>query len=258
MSGLTAFQDAFTLALAGDDDALGPWVATAGDQAGLRVYRNTVAAGLAEALAATFPTVQRLVGEAWFEAAAVAFARERPPAEPSLLAYGGDFPAWLAAFGPARDLPYLPGVARLDWMWLEAHLAADAAPIGPEAFAGLAPGDLEHTAAVLHPSARLAWFDDNTPSLWRANRPPAEPPASFALDDRGEGLLIARPSGEVVVQPLDAGAHAFIAACAAGRPLAVAAVQALAAEPSAELSAIVQTCLDAGLFTALHPTETSS
>jgi hypothetical protein len=254
MPGLSAFQDAFTEALGGDEAALADWVEP-GRGAGLSVYRNTVAKGLADALAAAFPTVQRLVGEDWFAAAAVAFARERPPAEPSLLAYGGDFADWLETFEPAAALPYLPGVARLDRLWLQAHLAADAELLDAAAFAALDEQGLEATAVVLHPSVGFAWFADNIVSLWRANRPPASPPESFTLEACGEGVLIARPFGEVVVVALDPGAYAFVAACAAGRTLAVAA-RAVQADPCADLAGIVGACIASGVFTGLTKTET--
>ena len=70
MSELARFQDAFAAALAGDGAALGSWLA-AGDR--LAVYRNTVAKGLADALADQFPSVARVVGPAWMGAAARAF-----------------------------------------------------------------------------------------------------------------------------------------------------------------------------------------
>ncbi len=41
-------------------------------EAGLSVYRNTIAKGCADALAAQFPTVERVVGPAWLAAAALA------------------------------------------------------------------------------------------------------------------------------------------------------------------------------------------
>ena len=75
MSELLAFQDAFVAALAGDGARLSPWlVSSDADAPGLAVYRNTIAKGCVDALAANFPTVQSMVGEDWFRAAAALFA----------------------------------------------------------------------------------------------------------------------------------------------------------------------------------------
>ena len=59
----------------------------------------------------------RLVGEEWFRAAAAVFVRGRLPRHPTLLHYGEGFADFLASFAPAAELPYLPGVARLDRFW---------------------------------------------------------------------------------------------------------------------------------------------
>jgi hypothetical protein len=247
MPDLAGFQDAFSAALAGAEDRLDPW---GGPGPGLAVYRNTVARGCIDALAANFPTVERLVGPEWFRAAAREFTEEVPPAEPALLAYGEAFPDWLALFPPARSMPYLAAVARLDRFWMEAHLAEDARPLDPAALAGLDAEALERTAARLHPGARLAWFDDNSPTLWLANRYGEAEQFDFA--EAPEGMLITRPGPTVEARVLDRAAFAFIAACRDGRTLAEAAAAALA-EPQADLPAIFAACLEDGLFVALEP-----
>jgi hypothetical protein len=71
------------------------------------VYRNTVAAGLIEALAGRFPVVERLVGEDFFRAMAHAYVTQEPPRSPLLFQYGGSFADFIAGFAPAAPLPYL-------------------------------------------------------------------------------------------------------------------------------------------------------
>lgn len=252
MRGLSAFQDAFAAALSGAAEGLAPWLADPESAPGLSVYRNTTAKGCADALAASFPTVERLVGSDWMRAAALAYARQRAPASAAMLAYGADFPDWLARFEPAAALPYLGGVASLDRLWIEAHLAADAEPMDAAALAGLDAEALQRTAVVAHPAVRLAWFDANIVSLWAANRPPAEPPEAFELSQGGEGVLIARPGLGVEHHLLGFAAYAFLSACFAGASLADAAARAATAEPSADIFAIVALSLEAGAFVGLR------
>jgi hypothetical protein len=251
MPGLSAFQDAFAEALGGRAAGLAPWLDEPEGQPGLTVYRNTVAKGCADALAANFPAVRRLVGAEWFAAAALAYADEAPPARASLLGYGAGFPAWLEAFEPARGLPYLAAAARLDRLWTEAHLAADAEPLAAEALAGLDGPALARTGVVAHPSARLAWCDDNLPSLWLANRGEDELPDGFELGGPGEGVLVTRPGMAVEIRILGAAPHAFLLAALTGESLAAAAGAALQADPSADFPAIVALCLEAGAFAGL-------
>uniref|UniRef100_UPI001438C0FE HvfC/BufC N-terminal domain-containing protein n=1 Tax=Caulobacter sp. SSI4214 TaxID=2575739 RepID=UPI001438C0FE len=102
MSELLDFQDAFVAALDGAPEGLSPWLGPDAGLAGLTVYRNTIAKGCVDALAANFPTVLSMVGEEWFRAAAALFAREAPPASAALQDYGEAFPAWLGRFPPAE------------------------------------------------------------------------------------------------------------------------------------------------------------
>lgn len=248
-----AFFDRFLDAVAGTPDVLAPWCPRAAAEAGLAVYRNTAAKGCVDALVAQFPTVERVVGPAWLAAAARAHAATHPPRNASLLAYGRDFPTWLAAFPPAADMPYLSGLAQLDWLWTCAHLAADAAPLEPARLTTLAPDAFATHGLILHPAAQIAAFGDSTPSLWRALQPPGDPPALLELDDAPEGLLFARPHLETTAHVISAGAVAFLLACREAQSLAEAGQAALLAEPAVDLSRMFAALLAAGAFTSLRP-----
>lgn len=259
---LARFQDAFAAALsppgAGPDDrgAGHRDIARLAAQPGFAVYRNTVAKGIIDALQANYPAVARLVGEAWFRAAAAVFVRESPPRHPALLDYGAGFDAFLERFEPARALPYLPGVACLDRFWTEAHIARDEQPVAASAVARL---DLEHLGRASlrpHASARWAWFDAQPiPSIWERNRSSDSAAADVhaGLEWRGEGVLVVRPHGEVRSMALEQAGCAFLDACAAGNTLAAAAAAALAADPGADLSALLERTLNAGAYGQLVP-----
>ncbi|MBW8815254.1 MAG: putative DNA-binding domain-containing protein [Caulobacterales bacterium] len=251
-----AFHDAFVAALSGDLAALAPWSEAPDLDARLSVYRNTVAKGCADALVAQFPTVAKLVGEPWLGAAAVEFARAHPPTEAALLTYGADFPAWLETFAPAADMPWLPGLAALDYLWTEAHLAADAPPLDPAALQALAPEDFARLRLVLHPAARFASFEAAIPSLWLALQAET-PPAAFELGAEPEGLLFLRPALDITPIRLAPGAFALLAACRDRRSLAEAAAAALAAEPRLDLQAAFAELILGGAFAELAPLETA-
>jgi hypothetical protein len=222
-------------------------------QPGFAVYRNTVMKGLIDALQANFPTVTRLTGEAWFRAAAAEYARATPPDDPVLLKYGASFPAFLAAFEPARELTYLPGVARLDQLWCEAHIARGEPLVDAAVLAAMPPEKLAVTVLYPHAAARWVWFD-HAPvySIWARNR------GGFGDGDEpwepawhAEGALITRARDHVEWIALDAAAHAFIERCARGGTIADAAAAALAIEPGADLQRISATLLGAGAFSRL-------
>jgi hypothetical protein len=250
VSELAGFQTDFAAALAGDEAARARLGLT-GERmaAGLAVHRNTIARGTVDALAASFPTVRRMVGEAWFEAAARAFIAAAPPTQRALIDYGDGFPAFLQGFGPAAALPYLTGIARLDRLWLEAHVAPDAPAWTPARAAGLTPEALLGTRAVPHPAARMAWFEAmNAPTLWALHRPPAPEPAPAAMIARAEGLLLTRPGGAVEALVLDRPAWRLLDACRRGLTLGEAIEAALEASAELDLPALLHRLVAVGAF----------
>lgn len=201
----------------------------------LAVYRNNVVVGLVEALAAAYPAVMALVGDRFFRAAAGVFVRAEPPRSPVLLLYGEGFPAFLETFEPARRLPFLAAVARLERCWLEAYHGAEATPLPLAALAALPEAALAGTKVVLHPTLSLAASPWPILSLWAANTGRG---AHADVDlDRAEAVTVLRPHGAVEVHRVDPGLLLFLAALKDGATLGRAAERALDAEPAFDLAA---------------------
>jgi Putative DNA-binding domain len=62
------------------------------------VYRNNVAVGLIGALEARYPVSRRIAGDDLFRAVARAFVRAHRPRSPVMIAYGGEFPEFMAEY----------------------------------------------------------------------------------------------------------------------------------------------------------------
>jgi hypothetical protein len=246
---LADFQDRFAEALL----AGGKTDATLATQPGFAVHRNTVMKGWVDALAANYPSVLRLVCEAYFRTAGVAYARTNPTADPRLWCYGAGYADFLAGYAPASALAYLPGVARLDRYWTEAHGAPSLPALDPGMLANLAPEQLAQRRLTPHPSARWAWFAGQPVyTLWRRNREASGSEDGAAPDWQGEGALLLRPGASVTWRSLDAAGCAFMDACAEGQPLAMAAAAALAANAHADIAALLALLLQDGAFIATH------
>lgn len=207
------------------------------------VHRNNVAVALTQALADTFPVVRQLVGEDFFAAMAGVYWREHPPRSPVLARWGEGFADWLAGFAPARSLPYLPDMARLELARVAAWQAADAEPLGADAWrerlAGA--GSLARSRLLLHPSCRVLRSNFDVHALWAAHQQESDWPA---IDiDRACAVLVLRdPDDAVLVIGVDAPSAGFIGALLAGAPLA----QALAAAPGVDLVATLALLLRHG------------
>ena len=242
-----------TYLVSGDDaDILGLIVGdTIPAGARLRIHRHQLYESLGAALAGTFPTVQQLVGDAFFRAMARAFIAQALPAQPVLNEYGEGFPAFVGTYEPTRGLPYLTDVARLDWALNLAFnsplgqqlTAADLSSIPgeqlPSTKVGLAPG-----TCVIHSTYPLD-------RIWSAS----QPGASIATVDLGEGgicLLVLRRPDDASFIALTKAEAAFVAALASGEPLEDAALAAFAASAGFDLSVTFRRLLDLGVFVALQ------
>jgi len=250
---LSRFQDEFVVAVEGGETQ-DPCVTALAAQPGFAVYRNTVLKGCVDALAANFPAVVRLVGEAWFYAAAMDYARRAPPGDARLVLYGATFPAYLARREAASELTYLGGVARLDRLWCESHTAADERALDASAFAHLTPEAFERMTVRAHASARWAWFAaEPVCTIWNANRMGAAMPDP--LEWHGEGVLMLRRAGSVTWQPLGRGGCALLDACSAGATLGEATQRALEAEPGADLGVLFADLISRGALAPSSPHE---
>jgi hypothetical protein len=215
------------------------------------VHRNNVVVSLVDALADTFPVVQALVGEEFFRAMAKVFVRAQPPASPLMHRYGGDLPAFIEGFPPARELACLADVARLEFARVQACHSADAPPLSPAgATRALASGaPVGALRLVPHPATR--WLASAHPvvSLWAAHQ------GEGRLEDidlsRGEGALVVRPALEVLVLRCGAGTVAFLSCAAQGGGLAACAEAGAAADPGFEPAATLSLLMAHGALSAV-------
>lgn len=211
------------------------------------IYRNNAAATVIEALRGRYPVVERLVGETFFKAAAHRFAMEHPPRSPALFEFGDGFPDFLAVFEPAQALPYLPDVARLEWLRHTAYHAADAEPMQATAL-GTVPA--EHTGGIvlrLHPSAGLLISDYPAVSIWETNVAD-EVVRRIGPDMGGEAALVLRPVLEVKVMRLGPGGAIFLREIGRGASLTVAAERATESTSSFSLAEALGALLATGAF----------
>ena len=237
MSDLAGFQRDFATALMRQGQAEPSFRSQA-----FSVYRNTCARGVAEALRASFPTVDMLVGEEMFTQVALDYRREQPPAGPVLSDYGADFAAFLARQPWTCELPYLADVARLDWLWLQSFLAEDA-PAMPQAMGST-------SRIALHPATRFAWLPTPAMTIWLAHRDP------WAMDDLDpewveEGALFSRPCLSVRAELIDPPFHHLLLACSSPALVSEAVSAVGMAFPTSNVPQLLQRGVAAGALIIL-------
>lgn len=238
-----------------DADAPGPLAAIAGNgltaAARLRIYRNSCRESQVAALRVTYPAVRALVGDAFFDQTAHGFRHAHPSRSGNLQAFGAQLGDYLATLASCRAYPYLPDVARLEWLRQETILAPGASAIAEGACIESLRTAAETVHATLHPSLHLANSRYPILRLWRyAMQPSPEPPT---LGD-GECVVLWREDGEVAMGAVDPATFACIAAMRRGSTLDAARRAATAIDSDFDLSMCVQTLLDRGLITDLRAT----
>lgn len=227
------FQQSFGAAMAGHDNA---WLADPEISRALTVHRNTSTKAALDALCANFPVTRSLVGEMAFSACASRFIEVEPPREPRLCFYGNGFDGFLADYAPFPQLAYLPDVAALEWLFILALFAADAAPFDGQSF------DLEHPI-MLHPATRMARFQSPAVAIWQSHQGQEVEQGLDQVDWQACTALVTRPSAEVIVTEIDLPTALFLQCCIEGQTLGAAATSA-----TGDLKSIFATLIVSGAF----------
>lgn len=240
MPELAAFQHAFVERIGRLDVEPTP----------LAVYRNTSLLGAITALADNFPTVGMIVGGEAMEALARAFVEACPPDSPILARYGNEFPRWLETHAFADELPYLPAVAQIDWLRVEAHLAADAPEFGLEDLVRMTAEDWSRCRVTLHPATRIAWFTLPAPSIWVAHLDPALD--EIAPEWEAEGILVTRRGGAASGWVIRACEHRILHGLRLGETVGQAALAASRLYPASNISRAFRRIVASGAITSLR------
>jgi len=214
------------------------------------VYRNSGVLACVEALQSNYRRLALLMGEASFRDMARAFVVRHPPERRSLVGYGETLPDFIDAHSGDHGLPWLADLARLDRGWLEAHLAADAQPIGADAIAHLSEDALLTLRFAPHPSVRRVETAFDLSAIWSALEAGEAPEGQVHIIKRAATHMFWRPAHEVQHVPLSSAASALLAALIADETLGQACEAAIVRDPGADLSAIIAFIFQSGLLTA--------
>lgn len=254
MLALRDLQAAFAAHLKGEawprlaEVVVGDTIAAA---ARLRIHCHHVRRSLVGALAATFPTVQAIVGETFFGSMAERFVLRELPGQPVLAEYGSGFPAFVSDYGPAAMLPYLADMAKLDWALNLAFHAPLGGRLSVSDLADLPAErlfDLKPALAIGSTLLRSVYPIDR---IWHASQPGAMA-GTVSIDDGPASLLVLRRPDDAAFASLEPPEAAFVAALGEGAGLGEAAGAALSVEPGFDPSAAFARLLSLEAFAALQ------
>jgi hypothetical protein len=256
MSDLATVQQLVSTALADSarsDDAL-PLIA--GDPAHARsrlaIYRGNVGANAALALAATYPIVRKLVGAEFFDGLARAYSGDHPSVSGDLNELGEHLTDFVKTFPPAQTLPYLPAVARMEWLAHRAHYAANHVPLDMGSPASIREDDYPRLQLMLHPAVATLTSAYPLFRIWEVHQDDYHGEIVVDFDSGVETIVVYRPQFRATVARLTCGEAAFLGAIVRGELLGPALERALAADDGFDFAASLQRWAAANIVVALN------
>lgn len=176
MASLAEWQRCFIAALSNHETDVQWLPFIAGDakdaQRRFGVYRNNRHCNLCNALRATYPVVERLVGADFFNQVADGYIDAEPSRSGNLDDYGAGFAQFIRELPVANDLPYLGDVAALEWL-------IDIVRNAP---------DVADDELVVRPFASR-W---PVHRIWQCNQPGVDGDTSVSLDEGEVCLAVIR------------------------------------------------------------------
>jgi hypothetical protein len=205
----------------------------------LGFYRTNVFGNYLEGLRATYRCVENLVGTGCFAHHAERFIRETPSRSGDLNRYGGEFPDFLAQDPITEQLPYLPDVARLEWLLEEVFYEADHAALDLEHLARVPPERYADLRFALHPACRLLRSAYPVRRIWQVSQPGYQGDQAVVLDG-GDHLLLRREGFDPVVESVTAAEFALLRALGGAESLGTACAAAQSELPELDVSICLQ------------------
>lgn len=184
----------------------------------IAVYRNNHREIYRKALAASFPVIERLVGETCLAGLARAYTHRHPSRSGDLQDFGAGFPAFLERTYGSTRFRYLASVADLEWALEEVHLEPDEPPLTIRALRTFSPDDYGNLTFTVRRAVRLLRSPFPALSIWRANQPGNS--ARVDLDEGGQDVAVARRGDDLQMHLLDRNTFALASELARGARLA--------------------------------------
>jgi hypothetical protein len=186
------------------------------------IYCANTLANAVKAIEAAYPVVAKIVGDEYFGGLARQYRLRFASRAGDLNEYGECFADFLAGFAPVQDLPYLPDVARLEWLVHRAHYAANAPPFDPASLVSVPLQQQLELRPRVHPACYVMHSIYPIARIWEVHQ--AKYSGTFQGDFSHEPsyVLVSRPGFRAEVACISAAEAAFLSAALGDATLASA------------------------------------
>jgi hypothetical protein len=217
---LPRLQDAFQRYLLKGDTEIGAHVVGTSKvpiTTRLAIYGDGYKLRLIESLAATFPVLAELLGEADFNTLGARYVEAHDSTFASIRFYGDKLADFLANDPEYTGASILAELAGWEWAMAAVFDAADAAPVDTTSVAQVAPVDWFELRFSWSPSVQVLELQWNVPELWKAVTEGTARPDPELNPAAGRWLLWRRDL-QIYFRPLAAEEAAIMHASRSGQP----------------------------------------
>ncbi len=219
---------------------------------GIEVYRNNYRGNLHDALAGAYPVIHRLVGDGFFRMLAKNYIAQHASRSGNLHHYGSELAAFMADFEPARQLAYLPDMARLEWAYHRAYLADDAAGLEFDRLATVAPEAYAALRWRLHPSCALIVTEHPVAAIWQAHQQGEPEEFNINMASGGDSLLVFRNGLSTEIFSIEPGSLHWLAQLQQGIAMGAATEATLGVHTGFDLATTLRHWLAQGVLTDFY------
>jgi hypothetical protein len=180
----------------------------------LDIYYNNTLLGLTDILTATYPVLQKIVGESFFRTVAHFYIKTNSQITGNRHTYGGELASFLRSYEPAASWPYLPDIAAIEWAYFQASIADDAPALD---FSGLTDLISEHPSFImsLHPGVHYIELNFNALEIWQEHQ--KNKIETIELQESPQTVLIWRdPKDDVFLQKISEPLKKLLICCREG------------------------------------------
>ena len=209
----------------------------------LDIYRKNVFGCLTDALKIAYPVIIKLVGAEFFDRLAEEFIRQTPSKSGNLHNFGGELAEFIAELPSARELVYLPDVAKLEWACHEVFFSEDHLPLQSDRLALVPEGQQDQLKFHLHHASRLVACNVRVHRIWENNQEGFTGDPAVDLDSGGVWLMVRRKDYQAVLQPLTQGQWSFLNSCQAGDDLSQASADAQKVDSHFDIGETLKQCV---------------
>jgi hypothetical protein len=170
--------------------------------AAIAVYQNNARETYRLALQASYPVIERLVGDDCFRGLALKYMREHPSTSGDLQNFGLALPEMLNNIYASTVFSYLADVARLEWAMETVQLRAIDEPLNLKDLGELDPSLVPTVRLTRANSAQLVDSPYPILAIWKSNQPGKDKEVN--LTSGAEHVVVRRAGGDTELSSITA------------------------------------------------------